>query len=143
METAKSALQFLWLSAVQATFPLAWSGYPGHNWAEFCLHDEKGQWHWIPAHTSYYDWFGWTGVHEVVRQKGDRVYVPEKRQPQRLLADWLQWYGHKPDVRYLAEVAPSPTENEEDAGPGARSKDEIGKWLTVGPHADAEYTRQT
>ena len=54
---------------------------PNHNWAEFYLtdHEEKG--HWIPVHPACYHWFGWTGAHELVIQKGDRVQVPEQSSP--------------------------------------------------------------
>ena len=51
---------------------------PNHNWAEFYLTDKDGKGHWIPAHTACYFWFGWTGVHELVLQKGDRIRLPER-----------------------------------------------------------------
>jgi hypothetical protein len=114
---------------------------PNHNWAEFWLHDEKGEGHWIPAHTSCYSWLGWTGAHEVVLQKGDKLYVPEDRKPQRLLADWMQWQGGRPKVRYGAELRPLPPEGEKDPGPGARSKDKKGEWLIVKKHPDDRYMR--
>ena len=114
---------------------------PNHNWAEFCLNDEKGQPHWIPAHTSCYAWFGWTGAHELVLQKGDRIFVPEKRQPQRLLADWAQWQGARPKVRWAAELTPLPPESLGDAGPGHRRKDEKGEWVVIGKHELDPYLR--
>lgn len=52
---------------------------PNHNWAEFHLVDDVGVGHWIPAHTACYPWFGWTGVHELVIQKGDRVIPTHAR----------------------------------------------------------------
>jgi hypothetical protein len=100
---------------------------PNHNWAEFYLNDEQGEGHWIAAHTSAYSWFGWTGAHELVLQKGDNIVVPEKKQELRLLADWMQWLGAKPEVRYYAELAPLPPEPGADPGPGARSKDAKGE----------------
>lgn len=115
---------------------------PNHNWAEFWLHDDKGQGHWIPAHTSCYAWFGWTGAHELVLQKGDNLKVPEERKGQRLLADWMQWQGGRPKVRYIAELAPVADKDQSDAGPGARSKDARGAWLLVNKHADDKYMRQ-
>lgn len=114
---------------------------PNHNWAEFCLNDEQGQPQWIPAHTSCYQWFGWTGAHELVLQKGDRIFVPEKRQPQRLLADWAQWQGAKPKIRWAAELTPLPMESNADIGPGHRRKDEKGEWLVVGRHELDPYLR--
>ncbi|MBI1904077.1 MAG: transglutaminase domain-containing protein [Planctomycetia bacterium] len=107
---------------------------PNHNWAEFYLVDRDGKGHWIPAHTSCYSWFGWTGAHELVLQKGDRLEVPERAKKQfRLFEDWAQWVGAKPRIRWLAEMAPLADEGE-DAGPGARSKDAKGEWLLVGEH---------
>lgn len=114
---------------------------PNHNWAEFFLADESGKGHWIPAHTSCYSWFGWTGAHEVVLQKGDSIELPEKRKPQRLMEDWMQWSGARPDARWFAELRPLPPEEGEDAGPGARSKNERGEWVRVGTHELDAYLR--
>lgn len=107
---------------------------PNHNWAEFFLVDSDGKGHWIPAHTAAYSWFGWTGAHELVIQKGDNLFVPEKRQPQRLLADWSQWSGARPETRFTARIRPLPKSSGEDAGPGARIKDEQGRWALDGSH---------
>jgi Transglutaminase-like superfamily len=108
---------------------------PNHNWAEFYLIDEKKDEQWIPVHTACYFWFGWTGVHEMVIQKGDRIRVPEKPKPYRLLEDWLQWSGRKPHAQYTAEVVPLPPETGADPGPGARRKDASGEWKLIGNHA--------
>lgn len=115
---------------------------PGHNWAEFCLHDENDEIVWIPAHTAAYSWFGWTGVHEVILQKGDRIRFPEKREDYRLLVDWMQWEGRKPEVYYYAEIAPVAKEGDTDPGPGARRKELDGRWVNVGRHARARFSRQ-
>lgn len=136
-ERAATFVAFCRCSGIPAR--LVW--VPNHNWAEFYLRDREGKGHWIPAHTSCYTWFGWTGAHELVLQKGDSVHVPEKRKPQRLLADWMQWQGARPEVRYLAELTPLPTESESDAGPGARRKDERGAWNRVGKHPLDPYGR--
>ena len=116
---------------------------PNHNWAEFFLTDREGQGHWIPAHTSCYAWFGWTGAHELVIQKGDRVTPAHEKKPQRLLEDWLQWSGKQPKGRYIAELTPRPpTDGSEiDAGPGARTKDAIGEWKLAGTHPADRYLR--
>ncbi len=108
---------------------------PNHAWAEFYLTDHDGQGHWIPAHTACYSWFGFTGAHELVLQKGDRLSVPQRGRQLRLLDDWLRWSGSKPQVRYVAELTPEPATTGGDAGPGARRKDERGEWLLVGNHA--------
>ena len=107
---------------------------PSHNWAEFYLHNSKGQGAWIPAHTAAYNFFGWTGAHELVLQKGDRIRVPEKRRPYRLVPDWTRFIGAAPVVRYVAELVPLPPEGGGDAGPGHRVKDHRGAWLRVGKH---------
>ena len=114
---------------------------PNHNWAEFALADESGKRHWIPAHTSCYQWFGWTGAHELVLQKGDSIELPEKRKPQRLMEDWMQWSGTRPQARWFAELRPLPPEEGADPGPGARSKNERGEWARVGNHELDPYLR--
>ena len=111
---------------------------PNHNWAEFFLVDTDGNGHWIPAHTAAYSWFGWTGAHELVIQKGDRIHVPEKRKPQRLLVDWAQWIGARPKLRYLAELTPLPSGPDEEVGPGARRKNVRGEWELLANH-DMDY----
>ncbi len=107
---------------------------PNHNWAEFYLNDTEAEGHWIPSHTSAYSWFGWTGAHELVLQKGDSIVVPEKRKPLRLMADWMQWQGSRPQVRYYASIKPVAPQASADPGPGARNKDEKGEWIRVGNH---------
>lgn len=115
---------------------------PNHTWSEFYLTDGEGKGHWIPAHTACYFWFGWTGAHELVLQKGDRVRVPEERRLMRLLEDWMQWSGTKPDARYLAELDPLPPETGGDPGPGARRKIATGEWKLVGNHPMDRYARR-
>lgn len=115
------------LSGVPAR--LVW--VPNHNWAEIYLSDEQGQGHWIPIHTSAYSWFGWTGVHQLVMQKGDNIDVPEQGKRQRLVMDWMQHVGKRPAVRYFADLRPLPEEGESDPGPGARSKSPSGEWLKL------------
>jgi hypothetical protein len=107
---------------------------PNHNWAEFYLHDESGEGRWIPSHTSCYSWFGWTGAHELVIQKGDTIHVPEKKQPVRLVPDWMQWQGSRPKATFGAELVPLPPKADEDAGPGSRRKDAKGEWIVIGKH---------
>jgi hypothetical protein len=138
-ERAATFVAFCRASGIPAR--LVW--VPNHNWAEFHLVDEQGQGHWIPAHTAAYPWFGWTGVHELTLQKGDSIKVPEKRTSQRLLADWVQWKGARPDVRFLAELTPLATEASTivEPGPGARRKDERGEWKLIGDHAMEAYGR--
>jgi hypothetical protein len=115
---------------------------PNHTWSEIYLSDLEGQGHWVPVHTACYFWFGWTGAHELVIQKGDRIRVPEERRLFRLLEDWMQWMGRKPDARYLAELTPLPPSPGEDPGPGARQKIATGEWKLLGNHPLDRYARR-
>jgi hypothetical protein len=114
---------------------------PNHNWAEFYLTDAAGKGHWIPAHTAGYSWFGWTGAHEMVLQKGDSIELPEKRKPQRLVEDWAQWVGAKPDIRWFAELRPLPPKEGAEVGPGTRSKNARAEWVVTGKHPLDDYLR--
>ncbi len=113
---------------------------PNHNWAEFYLSDHEGKGHWIAAHTAGYSWFGWTGAHELVLQKGDKVKIPERFKTERLVSDWLQQRGPRPKVRYTGKLTPIAKEGE-DPGPGARVKDAKGAWNVVGDHKMDDYLR--
>jgi hypothetical protein len=77
----------------------------------------------------------------MVIQKGDSVPVPEQSKPQRLLADWMQWSGGKPDVRFQASIKPIAASPGEDAGPGSREKDKKGEWVLTGKHELDAYLR--
>ena len=114
---------------------------PQHNWAEFYLVDNDGKGSWIPSHTAAYSWFGWTGAHELVLQKGDRVQVPEKKSPQRLQSDWLLWEGARPKVQFTAELEPLPPSDGADPGPGGRRKDARGRWHLTMKHPFDRYAR--
>ena len=115
---------------------------PNHAWAECCLLNKEGQPCWIPVHTAAYNWFGWTGAHELVLQKGDRITLPNNRKKVRLVADWLSWQGAKPRVRFIGTVKPVATEESKDAAPGHRIKDGIGRWNLVKTHPDTKYLRR-
>jgi len=116
---------------------------PNHNWSEMYLVDNSGKGHWIPVHTACYSWFGWTGAHELVIQKGDRLRLPDRGSRFfRLQEDWMQWGGHRPSARYLAELTPQPAKIGEDPGPGARRKINSGEWKLVGNHPLDHYMRR-
>jgi len=128
----RAAVFVAFCRAVGIPARLVW--VPNHNWAEFYLTDYDGRGHWIPAHTSAYSYFGWTGAHEMVLQKGDQIEVPEKKKTVRLLPDWAQWSGRRPRLRFTAELTPLAAGTAADPGPGARRKDEKGEWLVLGTH---------
>ncbi|MEM8733013.1 MAG: transglutaminase-like domain-containing protein [Planctomycetota bacterium] len=114
---------------------------PNHNWAEIMLVDESGEEHWIPVHTAAYSWFGWTGVHELVLQKGDRIPIPGKA-PVRLIHDHVRCSGKRPEVRFKASLTPVAQSSEDDPGPGARQKHADGQWKLVGDHEDQRWMRK-
>jgi hypothetical protein len=107
---------------------------PNHCWAEFFLMDHEGQRHWIPAHTAAYDWFGWTGAHELVLQKGDRIRQPGADSTVRLVTDWYSYEGRKPAIEYFGELAPVD-------GPGRRVKNSNGGWDLASDHPDDRLLR--
>ena len=136
-----SALFVALCRAVNIPARLVW--VPNHNWSEFFLVDHEGNGHWIPVHTACYGWFGWTGVHELVIQKGDRVKVPEQRATFRLLEDWLRSTGRMPAANYVAELTPLAPKMGGDAGPGSRRKDtKTGEWKLTGSHQHDRYARK-
>lgn len=125
-----------------ANIPARLVWIPNHNWSEFYLTDKDGKGHWLPVHTACYFWFGWTGAHELVLQKGDRIRVPDRHKTMRLLDDWLQYGGRKPDSRYIGDLTPEPPSSGGDAGPGARKKIAGGEWKLTGAHALDRYARR-
>jgi hypothetical protein len=114
-----SALFVAFCRASNIPARLVW--VPNHNWAEFYLVDHEKKGHWIPVHPACYHWFGWTGAHELVIQKGDRIKIPEQSNPSRLLADWMRSNG-RPKAKYLAELTPLASSENDDAGPGTSDR---------------------
>ena len=113
---------------------------PCHNWAEIGLYDHDGQPHWIPVHTAAYSWFGWTGAHEVILQKGDRIDIAYRKQPMRLIDDWYRLHGATPKITFTSTVVPIATEKS-DAGPGAREKLSDGTWRLNGDYSQGYAVR--
>lgn len=113
---------------------------PSHVWAEIGLHDREGQPCWIPVHTAAYNWFGWTGAHEIVLQKGDYIRIGHRKKTVRLVDDWYQLNGPRPEMYFSARVQPiAPTGY--DAGPGGRLKRPDGRWQLTGNHPDNKHMR--
>ncbi len=113
---------------------------PGHAWAEFGLINNDNVAHWIPAHTAAYSWFGWTGAHELVLQKGDNFYVKNRKKKLRLIDDWYHVQGARPKAKFEMSIAPVD-ENGDDPGPGARKKADRGRWVLTGNHRDNKWMR--
>ena len=114
---------------------------PSHNWAEIGLYDHEGMPHWIPIHTAAYSWFGWTGAHEVVLQKGDRVNIKARKKTVRLIDDWYRMRGKLPQMHFSSTVKPLATEEGSDPGPGLREKLQTGRWKLGGDHPSQSAMR--
>ncbi|MBP86737.1 MAG: transglutaminase [Planctomycetaceae bacterium] len=80
---------------------------PGHCYPEFYLHDKDGTGHWIPCQAAGTRDFGSMPDHRPILQKGDNYRVPEKRKPQRYVAEFLKIdsAGGKPQVKFVRELA--------------------------------------
>ena len=145
MGIAKNAPVRLLRFAGSQGYPRGRFGSPGHVWAEIALHDHDGIWHWIPIHTAAYSWFGWTGAHEVVLQKGDKIHVPGRTRALRLVDDWYRIKGPKPKTEFTMEIRPVAERGEGsdtgETGPGGRKKTPDGQWQLLDSAADRRFVR--
>lgn len=66
---------------------------PDHCYPEFYLEDADGNGHWIPCEAAGERSFGAMATSKPVLQKGDNFRVPEKRKPQRYVAELLKAKG--------------------------------------------------
>ena len=66
---------------------------PDHCYPEFYLEDAEGNGHWIPCEAAGTRNFGAMATSKPVLQKGDNFRVPEKRTPQRYVAELLKATG--------------------------------------------------
>jgi hypothetical protein len=84
---------------------------PGHCYPEFYLEDEEGNGYWIPCQAAGTRDFGGMPDHRPILQKGDNFRVPEKKQPQRYVSEFLQvksLSGAPPKVRFIRELLAAP-----------------------------------
>ena len=80
---------------------------PGHCYPEFYLEDEEGEGYWIPCQAAGTRDFGGMPDHRPILQKGDNFRVPEKKQPQRYVAEFLKvksLRGAPPKVRFVRDL---------------------------------------
>lgn len=79
---------------------------PGHCYPEFYLHDQDGNGHWIPCQAAGTRDFGSMPDHRPILQKGDNYRVPEKREPQRYVGEFLKIdsVGGKPQYSFVREL---------------------------------------
>lgn len=85
---------------------------PGHCYPEFYLHDAEGEGHWFPCQAAGDRQFGGMEEARIILQKGDNFRVPEKRERQRYIAEFLRGNtrggGGQPEVRFLRVHVPVP-----------------------------------
>lgn len=81
---------------------------PGHCYPEFYLQDKAGQGHWIPCQAAGTRDFGNMPDHRPILQKGDNYKVPEVREPQRYVAEFLTIKqlagGGKPQYQFVRQL---------------------------------------
>jgi hypothetical protein len=66
---------------------------PDYVYAEFYLNDDKGEGHWFPCQIDGDKEFGCLSDQRPILQKGDNMRVPEKKEPQRFVAEFLTGKG--------------------------------------------------
>lgn len=85
---------------------------PGHCYPEFYLEDAAGKGHWFPCQAAGTRSFGGIPEQRPILQKGDNYKVPEKKEPQRYVAEFLKMKGvrggGKPNVRFVRDLLPAP-----------------------------------
>ncbi|MCA9188215.1 MAG: transglutaminase-like domain-containing protein [Pirellulaceae bacterium] len=80
---------------------------PDHCYPEFYLIDAQGNGHWFPCQAAGTRAFGSMPEERIILQKGDNFRVPEKRQPQRYVAEFLSAknvHGTPPQVSTIRQV---------------------------------------
>jgi len=81
---------------------------PNFCYAEFYLEDEKKKGYWFPCLVAGPRHFGEMNDHRPILQKGDNIKVPEKKKPQRYLAEHVRVRGFgKPRVRFVRQQLPA------------------------------------
>jgi hypothetical protein len=82
---------------------------PDHCYPEFYMVDEKGQGHWIPCQAAGARSFGGIPEFRPVLQKGDNFKVPDQKEPQRYVAEFLK--GKKvtvaPQIEWVRQLLPA------------------------------------
>ncbi len=82
---------------------------PGHCYPEFYLHDSEGNGYWFPCQAAGARAFGSMPEHRIILQKGDNFKVPEKKERQRYVAEFLKVDSagaKKPKVEFVRKVLP-------------------------------------
>lgn len=83
---------------------------PRSCYAEFYLEDKDGKGYWIPCELREKSVFGQVAELLPILQKGDAIKVPEKKEPQRYVAEYLKGKTGRglgrPTVRFVRELLP-------------------------------------
>jgi hypothetical protein len=85
---------------------------PDSCYAEFYLEDEQGNGYWIPCYlANEKKEFGFVSTHAPILQKGDNIKVPEKKEAQRFVAEFLTGKGAgggRPEVEFIRRLELKP-----------------------------------
>lgn len=79
-------------------------------YAEFYLEDEAGKGFWFPCQVAGTREFGGMSDHRPILQKGDHIKVPEYKDPQRFVAEFLTGKGGRggrPQVEFVRKLLPA------------------------------------
>jgi hypothetical protein len=79
---------------------------PDSAYPEFYLVDDKGQGHWIPCQVAGTRDFGGIPEFRPVLQKGDNFKVPETKEPQPLVGEFLRVKGGNPKCKFVRDLLP-------------------------------------
>jgi hypothetical protein len=84
---------------------------PNHCYPEFYLSDQDGEGRWFPCQAAGTRSFGTMPDLRPILQKGDSFKVPEKKERQRYVAEFLTGAasrgGGRPEVRFVRDVLPA------------------------------------
>jgi len=76
----------------------------GHCYAEFYLHDDEGNGHWIPCQVTGTTEFGHSSTLRTIIQKGDCFRVPEKREQLPFVREFVKGSGGRPRIKFVREA---------------------------------------
>jgi hypothetical protein len=80
---------------------------PDHCYPEFYLQDDDGQGHWYPCQAAGTRSLGGIPESRPILQKGDNFRIPEKKDPQRYVSEFLRGdaiqRGGRPNVTFVRE----------------------------------------
>jgi transglutaminase-like putative cysteine protease len=84
---------------------------PDYCYAEFYLEDQDGNGYWIPCELKEKSTFGTMPDRATILQKGDNIKVPEKKEPQRFVPEYVKGKVGRgmgqPVVNFVRQVLPA------------------------------------